>query len=97
MSYTDMKTKYPMEVIVLRHHFDHITPKKIQQFREYDADPENASFYLLLIKRIEIEMISDVKNSLKLKLYKYEHSISYNFSYSNINYHSTCLNKLSCF
>ena len=42
-----MKTKYPMEVIDLGHHLDHITPKKIQQFREYDADPENASFHLL--------------------------------------------------
>ena len=63
-----MKTKYPMEVIDLGHHFDYITPKKIQQFREYDADPENASFHLLLIRRIEIEMISDGKKLIEVKV-----------------------------
>ena len=32
ISYTDMKTKYPIEVIDLRHQSNHITPKKIQLF-----------------------------------------------------------------
>ena len=48
--YTDLKTKYPIEVIDLRHQSDYITPKKIQLFMEYDADPENARFYLILIR-----------------------------------------------
>ena len=41
ISYPDMKTKYPIEIIDLRHQSDHITPKKIQLFQEYSADPEN--------------------------------------------------------
>ena len=39
-SYTDMKTKYPIEIIDLRHQPDHITPKTIQLFQEYSKDPE---------------------------------------------------------
>ena len=42
ISYPDMKTKCPIEIIDLRHQSDHITPKKIQLFLEYGADPENA-------------------------------------------------------
>ena len=44
ISYPDMKTKYSIEVIDLRHQSDHITPKKIQLFMEYDADTENSRF-----------------------------------------------------
>ena len=51
ISYPDMKTKYPIETIDLRHQADHITPKKIQLFSEYGADPENARFFLILIRR----------------------------------------------
>ena len=32
ISYPDMKTKYPIEIIDLRHQSDHITPKRIQIF-----------------------------------------------------------------
>ena len=32
ISYPDMKTKYPVEIIDLRHQSDHITPKEIQLF-----------------------------------------------------------------
>ena len=35
ISYPDMKTKYSIEIIDLRHQPDHITPKKIQLFQEY--------------------------------------------------------------
>ena len=59
ISYPDMKTKYPKEIIDLRHQFDHITPEKIQLFLEYGADLENARFFLILIRRTEIELISD--------------------------------------
>ena len=44
ISYPDMKTKYPIQIIDLRHQPDHITPKKIQLFQEYTADPENPNF-----------------------------------------------------
>ena len=40
-----MKTKYPIEIIDLRHQADHITSEKIQLFLEYGADPENARFF----------------------------------------------------
>ena len=53
-----MKTKYPIEVIDLRHQSDHITPKKIQLFLEDGADTENARFYLILTRRREMELIS---------------------------------------
>ena len=35
ISYPDMKTKYLIEIIDLRHQSDHITPKKVQLFLEY--------------------------------------------------------------
>ena len=34
ISYPDMKTKNPIQIIDLRHQFDHITPEKIQLFQE---------------------------------------------------------------
>ena len=58
ISYPDMKTKYPFGIIDLRHQSDHITPKKVQQFLENGADPENARFFLILTRRREIELIS---------------------------------------
>ena len=44
ISYPDMKTKYPIEIIDLGHQTDHTTPKKYQLFHENSADPENAKF-----------------------------------------------------
>ena len=34
LSYPDMKTKYPIEIIDIRHQTEHITPKKIQHSQE---------------------------------------------------------------
>ena len=34
VSYTDMKTNYAIKVIDLRHQSDHITPEKVQLFKE---------------------------------------------------------------
>ena len=45
ISYPDMKTKYSIEIIDLRHQSDQIRPKKIQLFLEYGADPEAARFF----------------------------------------------------
>ena len=67
-SYPDMKTKYPIEIIDLRQQPDHITPKKIQLFQEFSADPENAKFYLILIRRREIELISDGNKLIEVKV-----------------------------
>ena len=68
ISYPDMKTKYPIDIIDLRHQPDHITPKKIQLLPEYSADPENAIFYFLLIRRREIELISDGNKLIEVKV-----------------------------
>ena len=68
ISYPDMKTKYPIEIIDLKHQPDHITPKKIQLYLEYGCDPENARFFLILIRRREIELISDGNILIEVKV-----------------------------
>ena len=69
ITYPDMKTKYPIEIIDLRHQSDHITPKKIQLLLEYGADPENAQFFLILIRRREIKLISDGNKIIEVKVF----------------------------
>ena len=68
ISYPDMKTKYPIQIIDLRHQPDHITPKKIQLFQEYTADTEIAKFYLIVKRRREIELISDGNKLIEVKV-----------------------------
>ena len=68
ISYPDMKTKYPIEIIDLRHQADYITHKKIQLFLEYGDDPDNARFFLILIRRREIELISDGNKLIEIKI-----------------------------
>ena len=63
-----MKTKYPIEIIDLRYQSDHITTKKIQLFLENGADPENARFFLIIIRRREIELISDGSKLIEVKV-----------------------------
>ena len=65
--YPDMKIKYPIEIIDLRHQSDNITPKKFQLFQDYSVDPENANFYLIIIRRREKELISDGKKLIETK------------------------------
>ena len=59
LPYSDMKTKYPIEIIDLRDQAYHITPKKIQLFQEYGANPNKARLFSILIRRREIELISN--------------------------------------
>ena len=68
ISYPDMKTKYSIEVIDLRHQSDHIPTKKMQLFHEYGADPENARLFLMIIRRREIELISDGNKLIEVKV-----------------------------
>ena len=68
LSYSDMKTKYPIQVIDLRFQVDHITPKKIQLFEEYRAAPADAKLFIILIRRREIEMISDAIKLIEVKV-----------------------------
>ena len=67
ISYPEMKSKYPIERINLGHQSDHISPKKIQLFQEYSADPENAKFNLIIIRQREIELISDGNKLIEVK------------------------------
>ena len=68
ISYPDMKTKYPIQIIDLRHQSDRISPKKIQLFQEYTADPESAKFYLIIIRRREIKLISDGNRLIEVQV-----------------------------
>ena len=63
-----MKTKYPLEIIDLRHQPDQITPKEIQLFQEFGTDPDNARLFLILIRRGEIELISDGDKLIEMKV-----------------------------
>ena len=63
-----MKPKYPIEIFDLRHQPDHITPKKIQLFQEYGTDHDNARLFLILIKRREIELITDGNKLIEVKV-----------------------------
>ena len=62
-----MKTKYPIEIKYLRHQPDHMTPNKIQFFQEYGADADNAKLFLIIVRRREIELISDGNNLIEVK------------------------------
>ena len=70
ISYTDMKNKYPIQVIDLRHQVDHITPEKIQLFEEFNTDPANvnARFFVILIGHRQIEIISDGNKIIEFKV-----------------------------
>ena len=68
ISYPDMKTKYPIQVIDLRYQVDHITPKKIQLFEENRATPANSKVFIKLIRRREIEMRSDGNKLIEVKV-----------------------------
>ena len=68
ISYPDMKTKYPIEMIDLRYQPEDITPKKIQLFLEFGDDPDNARFFLILIRRRETELISGGNKLIEIKI-----------------------------
>ena len=67
-TYTDMKTKYPIEIIDLGHQSHHIITKKIRIFHDFGTDPDNARLLLILNRRREIELISDGKKLIEVKV-----------------------------
>ena len=68
VSYPDMKNKHPIQVIDLRYPADHIKPKKFQLFEEYRAGSASGRLYVKLIRRREIEMISDGNKLIEVKV-----------------------------
>ena len=59
ISYSDMKNKYPFQVIDLRFQVDHINPKKMGLFEKYRGTTNNTRLFIILIRHRENKMISD--------------------------------------
>ena len=68
ITYDKMKTYYPFQIFDLRFQVDHISPKKIRMFEEYDDNPTNTFLYINLIKHREIKMISDGKKIISVEV-----------------------------
>ena len=58
-TYDKMKTNYPIQIIHLRFQVDHISPKNIRLFEEYDENPVITILYIVLIKYREFKIVSD--------------------------------------
>ena len=59
ISYTDMKNKYPFQVIDLRFQVDLFNSKKNHLFEEYRGATKTARLFIILVRHREIKMISD--------------------------------------
>ena len=59
ITYDKMINYYPFEIIDLRFQIDHMSPKKIRLFQEYDVNPVVTILNTILMKHREIELISD--------------------------------------
>ena len=68
ISYDKMKSWYPIQIIDLRFQVNHISPKKIRLFEEYDDNPTNTNLYITLIKHREIKMISDGNKIISVEI-----------------------------
>ena len=58
-SYDKMKNYYPIQITDLRFQVDHMSPKIVRIFEEYDKNSTNTSTYVFLIKQRETKKISD--------------------------------------
>ena len=59
ISYLDMSSFSPIQVIDLRVQIDYITSKKIRRFEEHETTPEPTNFHVILIKHKKIKVVSD--------------------------------------
>ena len=57
ISYTDMKTEYPIQIIDIRVQVDHDNPKKIQLFEDSKGATNNARLFLIITRHREFKMI----------------------------------------
>ena len=75
-----MKNEDPIQLIDLRFQVDHITPKKIQLFDEFNTDPFNviARLFVILVRHRQFEMISDGNKGIEVKVKYMNVSITYN-------------------
>ena len=63
-----MKNLYLIQITDLRHRVDHITPKKIQLFEEFDDDPSMEKLFIILVRHGQVEMISDENKTIQVKV-----------------------------
>ena len=68
ITFPPMKYLYPLQITVLRHQVDHLTPKKIQIFEEFSEDPADERLFLILLKHRQVEMISDGNEIIGVKV-----------------------------
>ena len=68
ITYNKMKDYYPIQRIDLRFQVDHISPKKIILFEEYDDNPTNTILYVILFKHREKKMISDGNKTISVEV-----------------------------
>ena len=68
ITYNKMKDYYPIQRIDLRFQVDHISPKKIILFEEYDDNPTNTILYVILFKHREKKMISDGNKTISVEI-----------------------------
>ena len=68
ITYDKMNRLYPFKRIDLRFHIDHISPKIIGLFEEYDDNPANTFMYIILIKHRENKMIPDGKKIISVEV-----------------------------
>ena len=68
ISYDKMEDYYPIQIIDIRFQVDHISPKKIRLFEEYDPNPTNTVLYIILKKHREVKMISDGNKTISVEV-----------------------------
>ena len=68
ITYPDMKPNYSVGIIDLKYQPDQLTSKRIQLFHKYGTDRDKARLFLMLIRRTEIEIISDGNKLIEVKV-----------------------------
>ena len=66
--YPERKHLYPIQITDLRHQVDHITPKKVQLFEEFDNDPNMERLFIILVRHRQVEMIPDGNRFVEVKV-----------------------------
>ena len=68
IKYTDMKSKYPFQVIDLGFQIYHNNPKKIQLFEKYSGATNIARLFMIKKRHTENKMISDGNNITEVNI-----------------------------
>ena len=63
-----MKFLYPIQITNLRFLVDHLTPKKIHLFEEFNDAAANERLFVILVRHRQVEMISDGNKIIEVKV-----------------------------